>query len=82
MEPLKETKQKPTIRCKKVQTAKVSTPPRERKGGEGGGKEGGGEREGKGARKRRKGACTFTYRRETLFPKLQHKTKILHGQKH
>ena len=35
MEPLKETKQKPTIRCKKVQTAKVSTPPRERKGAEG-----------------------------------------------
>ena len=48
MEPLKETKQKPTISCKKVQTAKVSTPPRERKGGEGGGKEGGGGGERKG----------------------------------
>ena len=55
MELLKETKQKPIIRCKKVQTANVSTPPRERKGGEGGGKEGGGGKGGKGRGKGRGG---------------------------
>ena len=33
--PLKGTKQKPTIRYKIAQTAKVSTPPREGKGAEG-----------------------------------------------